>query len=78
MALDIVGIADIADRLVVRQQTAAAWNHRGLLPSPAGYVSGLPWWHWRTIERWAKATGRDVPTRRAAAETLTRALAKEA
>jgi hypothetical protein len=55
---DIVGIKEIAERLNVRQQTAAQWRHRGILPEPEGTVSGAPAWRWVTIERWARATGR--------------------
>jgi predicted DNA-binding transcriptional regulator AlpA len=56
--LNIVGLKEIAERLGVKQQTAAAWRHRGLLPPPEGTVSGAPAWQWHTIEAWAKATGR--------------------
>jgi len=56
--LDIVGLKEIAERLGVKQQTAAAWRHRGVLPPPEGTVSGAPAWQWKTIEQWAAATGR--------------------
>jgi hypothetical protein len=56
--LDIVGIKEIAERLGVKQQTAAAWRYRGLLPPEEGTVSGAPAWAWATIERWARHTGR--------------------
>lgn len=56
--LDIVGIKEMAERLGVRQQTAAAWRHRNLLPPQEGTVSGAPAWSWATIERWAQETGR--------------------
>jgi hypothetical protein len=36
--LDIVGVKEIAERLGVKPQTAAAWRHRGLLPPPEGTV----------------------------------------
>jgi hypothetical protein len=55
---DIVGIKEISQRLGVRQQTAGAWHHRGLLPEAEGTVSGAPAWRWVTIEQWARATGR--------------------
>lgn len=55
---DIVGLKEIAERLGVKQQTAAAWNHRGNLPKPEGTVSGMPAWSWRTIAIWAAQTGR--------------------
>jgi hypothetical protein len=58
VALDIVGLKEIAQRLGVKQQTAAAWRYRGLLPPEEGTVSGAPAWTWATIEGWAKATGR--------------------
>ena len=56
--LDIVGLKEIAERLGKKQQTAAAWRYRGLLPPEEGTVSGAPAWSWATIERWAKETGR--------------------
>jgi hypothetical protein len=56
--IDIVGLKEMAERLGVKQQTAAAWRHRGLLPPPEGTVSGAPAWTWATIERWAIQTGR--------------------
>lgn len=56
--LDIVGLKEIAERLGVKQQTAAAWNYRQLLPAHEGTVSGMPAWRWATIERWAAETGR--------------------
>ncbi len=58
MTVDLVGVADIAERLGVRPQTAATWRHRGLLPEPDWMVSGLPVWDWPTIAAWAKTTGR--------------------
>jgi hypothetical protein len=58
VSLDIVGLKEIAERLGVKQQTAAAWRYRSLLPPQEGTVSGAPAWTWGTIERWARATGR--------------------
>ncbi len=58
MSLDIVGLKEIAERLGVKQQTAAAWRYRGLLPPEEGTVSGAPAWTWATIDGWATATGR--------------------
>jgi hypothetical protein len=58
MEMDIVGLKEIAMRMGVKQQTAAAWRHRGLLPAPEGTVSGAPAWQWQTIEEWAIRTGR--------------------
>lgn len=56
--IDIVGIKEIAERLGVKPQTAAAWRVRGLLPPEEGTVSGSPAWSWATIQRWAHETGR--------------------
>lgn len=56
--MDIVGLKEIAERLGKKQQTAAAWRYRGLLPPEEGTVSGAPAWTWATIERWARETGR--------------------
>ena len=57
-SLDIVGLKEIAERLNVKPQTAAAWKHRGLLPQPEWTVSGVPAWRWSTIAWWAASTGR--------------------
>lgn len=54
----MVGLREIAQRLGVKPQTAAAWRVRGLLPAEEGVVSGAPCWRWSTIEAWASATGR--------------------
>jgi hypothetical protein len=48
-----VGVAEIAERLRVRQQTVAQWKLRGLLPPARWTVSRLPAWNWPDIERWA-------------------------
>ena len=56
--LDVVGIKEIAIRLGVKQQTAAQWKYRKLLPDPEGYVSGAACWRWSRIESWAIDTGR--------------------
>ena len=64
--LDVVGIKEIALRLHVRQQTAAAWKFRGLLPPAEGMVSGAPAWRWSTIATWAATR----PARRSGMVTL--------
>lgn len=58
MKLDIVGGKEIADRLHVPPNTVHQWSKRRLLPEPEATVSGQPAWSWRTIEEWARATGR--------------------
>lgn len=55
---DPVGVAEIADRLGVRQQTVSMWKYRGLLPEPRWTVSRLPAWDWPDIAQWARETGR--------------------
>ena len=58
MTCEPVGVAEIADRLGVKRQTAQMWNYRKLLPKPKWTVSGQPAWNWPDIERWAKESGR--------------------
>jgi uncharacterized protein YjcR len=58
MTPDPVGVAEIAERLGVKQQTAQTWRHRKLLPPPRWTVSRQPAWNWADVERWAKETGR--------------------
>src|ERR1700736_6123759 len=48
-----VGMAEISERLGVRQQSVAQWKHRGNLPPPRWIVSRMPAWNWPDIERWA-------------------------
>jgi hypothetical protein len=56
---DIVGLAEIAERLGVERQTPNRWRHRGLLPMPRAIISGTPLWDWETdIRPWAIETGR--------------------
>jgi ParB/RepB/Spo0J family partition protein len=55
---DPVGVADIAERLGVKQQTVAQWKLRGLLPKPRWTVSRMPVWQWADIAAWARETGR--------------------
>ena len=60
--VDPVGIKDIAERLGVKQQTAAMWNHRGILPTPKWEASGIPLWDWPEIEAWHRnRSGRGIP-----------------
>lgn len=55
---DPVGPAEIAQRLNVKAKTVHVWKVRGILPEPEWTLSGVPIWQWRTIEAWAKQTGR--------------------
>lgn len=52
--LDIVGEAEIADRLGVKRATVHTWVRRKVLPPSQGIVSGQPAWQWTTIEAWAQ------------------------
>src|ERR1700730_14465547 len=56
--MDIVGEKEIAERLKVAPNTVHQWSKRALLPAADGRVSGMPAWHWATVESWARATGR--------------------
>lgn len=55
---DPVGPAEIAQRLNVKPKTVHVWKVRGILPAPEWTLSGVPIWQWRTIQEWAKQTGR--------------------
>lgn len=60
-AEDVVGTRQIAERLGVETSTVHQWRQRDLkipMPPPRGDVSGVPWWSWKDIERWARKTGR--------------------
>ena len=58
MRTDVVGEKEIAERLGVKRQTVRAWVAWGTFPAPQWTVSGAPAWRWKTIEAWARATGR--------------------
>lgn len=60
--LDIVGLAEIAERLDVQRATVDQWRQRRLLPEPAWTVGGRPAWPWQVIDRWAAAHGRQPRT----------------
>lgn len=49
---DPVGLADIAERLVVSDRVVRRWRTSGVLPVVEATVSGSPCWQWKTIERW--------------------------
>lgn len=54
-----MGLAEIGDELGYPPATIKQWKRRGLLPAPAGSVSGAPFWWRPTVLEWAKACGRD-------------------
>jgi predicted DNA-binding transcriptional regulator AlpA len=53
-----VGLAEIADRLHIREQTVWQWHARDQLPEPRYVVARKSAWAWGDIERWARETGR--------------------
>jgi hypothetical protein len=60
---DVVGTREIAERLGVQLGTVHMWQQRRdtlnpPMPEPRGKVSGVPWWSWRDVQRWARKTGR--------------------
>lgn len=56
--MEPVGVAEIADRLGVKIETARMWNYRRLLPPARWQVSRQPAWDWAEIQKWARETGR--------------------
>ncbi len=59
--MDLVGPNEIADMLGVKRQTVYVWRNRRLIPEPEWTVSGSPIWQRKTVEKWAKETGRLDP-----------------
>lgn len=56
--LDLVSLAEIANRLGVPPGTVYAWRKRNRLPEPDWTVSeSTPVWRWQTIQRWAVGAG---------------------
>jgi len=55
---DLVGPAEVAERLCVNVRTVTQWKYRGLLPEPLAIVSGVPLYEWEEIAEWAVFTGR--------------------
>lgn len=58
MTLELVGPAEIAERLGVQRETVHQWRHREIMPEPGWTISGVPIWEWSVILEWAQATGR--------------------
>ena len=61
---EVVGVAEIAERLGVGEETVAEWERRGLLPQPDRSVGETPAWDWHGVEAWARETGRLEPDTR--------------
>jgi predicted DNA-binding transcriptional regulator AlpA len=55
MAEQLVGQAQIAERLGVARNTVWRWTRREGFPPPEVRVSGVPMWRWGAVEDWAKA-----------------------
>lgn len=55
---DLVDRHLIATRLGVPIDTVDKWKQRGLLPEPDYPQLRNPTWHWSTIQKWARQTGR--------------------
>lgn len=60
MPADLLTPRDVADRLGVAIETVYQWRYRGVMPEPDMQLDGHPGWRLRTIERWARSTGRLV------------------
>jgi len=58
---ELVGIAEIAERLEYSRQTIDNLRTRGDLPEPEYTIGKRPAWRWSTIKRWAIKTGRMDP-----------------
>jgi predicted DNA-binding transcriptional regulator AlpA len=67
LAVDLVGIAEIAQRLGVSYATVVAWRYRHRrqprppwqpFPSPIKTFGRSPVFNWAEVQAWAKATGR--------------------
>ena len=59
----IVTSREVAERLGVQLATVYQWRQRGLFPTP-DVKANPPLWNWKTVEQWAKATGRLKDSRR--------------
>lgn len=56
---DMVGAAEIADRLGVERETVHVWRRRDLgFPEPVAQLQQAMVWAWPDVEAWARTTGR--------------------
>jgi predicted DNA-binding transcriptional regulator AlpA len=58
IALDPVGVVEIAERLCVKRDTVDKWRARLAFPEPRWTVGGRPAWDWHDVLAWAISTGR--------------------
>jgi hypothetical protein len=55
----LVGAAEIADRLGVAPRTVHDWGRRSLgFPAPVAKLKVALVWAWPDVEKWARKTGR--------------------
>ena len=56
---DLVGVAEIADRLTVSTDTVHKWHSRyDDFPEPVTRLRAALIWSWPDVAAWANATGR--------------------
>ncbi len=55
----LVGAAEIGDRLKVTPRAVHDWRRRHLgFPEPVAKLRTALVWYWPDVQRWAKSTGR--------------------
>ena len=56
---ELVGAAEIAERLGSAPRTIHAWRRRHPdFPAPVAELTSALVWYWPDVERWARKTGR--------------------
>ncbi|MBT8166681.1 MAG: hypothetical protein KJO97_14145 [Acidimicrobiia bacterium] len=55
---DLVGLAEISDRLGVAPATVSRWHRRSMLPDPDLRIGTLELWMWETVRQWGKQRSR--------------------